>query len=155
MSLIKLKHDQIDVSLAHFRRAARRRSECVVLFLGRRVGATIEVVDVVRPQQEAGLDFFHIPPQAMRRLFNKLRKNRLMVAAQAHTHPARAFHSEADDHWAIIRHHGALSIVLPYFAKATTCDSFVSDIALFKYSEANQWEEVPPKQIPLHLEVIR
>jgi len=36
-----------------------------------------------------------------------------MVAAQVHSHPDEAFHSKGDDEWAIVRHEGALSIVVP------------------------------------------
>ena len=76
-----------------------------------------------------------------------------MIAAQAHTHPRKAFHSAADDHWAIIRHQGALSIVLPYFARYTSVETFVTDMALFQYSEKGLWVEVEAGDMPERFEV--
>ena len=153
MNLVIITHTQIEIALGHFRRACRRGSECVVLFIGKRTGDKIVVVDVVRPEQRTGMDYFEIPPRSMRRIFNLIRKNRLMIAAQAHTHPKKAFHSAADDHWAIIRHQGALSIVLPYFAKHTSADTFVADMAMFQYSEKDRWVEVEADDIRQHFEV--
>ena len=66
-----------------------------------------------------------------------------MIAAQVHTHPFEAFHSEADDRWAIVRHVGAVSLVVPYFATTTTPDNFLDQIALFSLDANNQWIEVP------------
>lgn len=130
--------------LSHFHLAARRKSECVVLLLGRRIGSEIVVSEVWRPEQRAGKGFFHIPPASMQALFTRLRAGRLMVAGQVHTHPMEAFHSQADDAWAIIRHQGALSLVLPYFARATTVSSFLADLASFTLSADDTWEEIPP-----------
>lgn len=153
MSLVTITRAQIEIVLGHFHRAGRRGSECVVLFIGKRTGDKIVVVDVVRPDQRAGMDFFKIPPRSMQRLFNLIRKNRLMIAAQAHTHPMKAFHSAADDYWAIIRHQGALSIVLPYFAKSISVDTFVAHMAMFQYSENGHWVEVENGDVHRHFEI--
>ena len=74
-----------------------------------------------------------------------------MVAAQVHTHPAQAFHSEADDQWAIVRHVGALSLVVPYFAKDTRVASFFDDVALFRLSSENAWCEVSRANAALYV----
>jgi hypothetical protein len=39
-----------------------------------------------------------------------------LLAGQIHAHPGRAYHSPADDHLAVIRLPGGLSIVVPHFA---------------------------------------
>jgi sugar phosphate isomerase/epimerase len=153
MTPISLTHAHIESALEHFHRAGRRHRECVVLFIGKRGADKIVVVDVVRPEQRAGRDHFEIPPRSMRRIFDLLRRDRLMVAAQAHTHPLEAFHSRADDRWAIIRHQGALSIVLPHFAKHTSPETFLGDMALFRYSADNRWIEVRAEHVHQHLEV--
>jgi hypothetical protein len=137
----------IHATLLELQAAGRRRSERVVLWLGRRTNARIEIETLWVPEQRTGLDFFEIPPKGMQKMFDKLRTDRLMVAAQIHSHPRAAFHSYADDQWAIIRHSGALSLVLPYFALRTDCSTFVQDVALFVLSLQNEWLEILPSDV--------
>jgi proteasome lid subunit RPN8/RPN11 len=145
--------DQIRQTLEHLRHAGRRSVECVVLWLGRRSGANIQVVDVYRPVQTADEDMFHIPPEGMQALHKELRARRLMVAAQIHSHPERAFHSQADDRWAIIRHEGALSLVVPDFAAHTTGDTFRVDTKVFQFSGSARWVEVAAEESHQWLQV--
>jgi hypothetical protein len=144
MSAVIVAPHLVSEMLRHFHEAGRRHSECVALLLGRRIGEEIVVSEVCIPDQRAGMDFFEIPPSSMEALFARLRAGRLMIAAQVHTHPMEAFHSVADDTWAIIRHEGALSLVLPYFARATTETTFLSQLASFRLSPEDTWEEIPP-----------
>ena len=86
---------------------------------------------------------FWISTEGMDALKKVLRKRRLMVAAQVHSHPELAFHSVADDRWAIVRHHGALSLVLPHFGLRTTRSSFFDDAKVYQLNAADAWIEVP------------
>ena len=70
-----------------------------------------------------------------------------MVAAQIHSHPHEAFHSEADDTWAIVRHEGAFSLVVPRFAADTTLDNFLDHTKVFQFSQRSTWDEVPNWQV--------
>ncbi|MCQ3942700.1 MAG: hypothetical protein DPW22_05725 [Alphaproteobacteria bacterium] len=70
-----------------------------------------------------------------------------MVAAQVHSHPRQAFHSLADDRWAIIRHEGALSLVLPYFAARTTPFNFGDEVKVYRFSDMAEWIEVPRPEV--------
>jgi hypothetical protein len=108
---------------------------------------------LVVPPQEADIDYFHVPPIGMRAVFEALRPNRHAVLAQVHSHPGVAFHSEADDEWAIVRYEGALSIVVPYFASATTPETFLEDAAVFVLGADDVWHEVSPHQLHYVLEV--
>jgi hypothetical protein len=72
-----------------------------------------------------------------------LRKDRLMIAAQVHSHPKEAFHSFADDEGAFIRHLGALSFVIPYFARDSSVSTFLEEAALHELQEGNRWTLVP------------
>ena len=54
--------------------------------------------------------------------------------AQVHSHPGEAFHSPADDRWAIPRQVGALSIVLPFFAAGISEETFFEQAAVFTLS---------------------
>jgi proteasome lid subunit RPN8/RPN11 len=85
---------------------------------------------------------FQIPAASMAALYAELRERRLMVAAQVHSHPYEAFHSRADDRWAIIRHEGALSLVVPNFASSTTAANFLEDTKIFQFSVTARWTEV-------------
>jgi len=114
-------------------------TERVVLWLGERMADQIVVRDVFVPVQYSCADFFHIPPRGMDELLRNLRARRLMVAAQVHTHPEAAFHSWADDQWAIVRHTGALSLVVPRFCQDTTSDTFVRDALVYRLSENDQF----------------
>lgn len=70
-----------------------------------------------------------------------------MVAAQVHSHPREAFHSKADDRWAIVRHEGALSLVVPNFAIGTMVSTFLDDTKVYRFSASAQWVEVPRPEL--------
>ena len=120
----------------------RRQKETVVLWLGVRDDDAITVKQVYRPDQIAGPDMFHIPPPSMRQLLLDLGEKKLMIAAQVHSHPQQAFHSRADDVWAIVRHVDALSLVLPYFGLKTDSAGFFRDMKAFRLTPENQWLEL-------------
>jgi hypothetical protein len=92
---------------------------------------------------------FVIPREGMAALHGELRRERLMVAAQVHSHPLQAFHSKADDRWAIVRHEGALSLVVPYFASRTSLRNFLDETKIFRFSPNAQWIEVPRSEVHL------
>jgi proteasome lid subunit RPN8/RPN11 len=137
----------ISESLHHILAGARNRSETAILWLGHRSTAGQEVIEVFRPQQIADRDYFHIPPDAMRAMSQHLRQRRLQIVAQVHSHPAQAFHSEADNKWAIVRHVGALSLVVPWFGTRTNVSSFVTDIAAFQLDPRDRWLQVSARSV--------
>lgn len=140
---LKCTNSTISQTLGFLQEAGRSRQECVVLWLGRRHETHIEICEVLHPLQNAHADMFHLPPASMNKIMEYLRQNRIMIAAQVHSHPKQAFHSPADDMWAIIRHVGAVSIVLPDFALHTTLSTFFHDAAFFNLSPENRWIKAP------------
>ncbi|MCP4737333.1 MAG: hypothetical protein GY873_24365, partial [Bosea sp.] len=98
-------------------------------------------------------DFFRIPPAAMKDLMAHLRRTRLQVVAQVHSHPGRAFHSEADDEWAIVRNRGALSLVVPRFGAGATVANFMDQTAMYRLSDDDMWIAVPDEDVPDVVEV--
>lgn len=150
--IVRCSFTLIERTLSQLKDAGQRRCECVILWLGRRSGDCIDVVDAYRPKQVARNDMFQIPPASMNTLYAELRQNRLMVAAQVHSHPMEAFHSRADDRWAIIRHEGALSLVVPYFASDTTTANFLEQTKIFQFSDEAIWTEVPREEVHLWLQ---
>lgn len=134
-------------TLGHLREAGARHQECVVLWLGRPSTRGIEVASAYRPEQRAAADMFHIPPESMGALRALLRRDRVMVAAQVHSHPHEAFHSQADDRWAIVRHVGALSLVVPEFAAYTRVETFLEHTKVFRFSSSAHWREVSAAEV--------
>ena len=133
------------------RRAGRR--ECVLLWLGRRENGVQRIIHVYRPLQNSSIDYFEIPRRGMAALMERLRTQGLYVVSQVHTHPCEAFHSPADDKWAIVRHNGALSIVLPHFAKSTTVDNFLEQAAVYRLDASNIWNEVRSEDVSGRLRI--
>jgi len=132
----------LEATLLSLREAGHGNSEAVVLWLGRRQPDVIAVSEAYVPEQQTEHDRFWIPQQAMSTLLAHLGATGTFIAAQVHSHPQEAFHSLADDKWAIVRHLGALSLVVPYFASGTTADNFLKNIAAFQLSAENKWKEL-------------
>ena len=142
MTALRCSRDHVNATLEHLRTAGEDGKECVVLWLTPRAPVDFrEVTEVFRPLQQARADQFRIPPEAMSALMQHLRARKLKLAAQIHSHPFEAFHSLADDHWAIVRHVGALSIVVPDFAANTTPENFTDRAKFYRLSAADQWLE--------------
>lgn len=96
--------------------------EAVVVWVGRREPEQpIEALVAVRPGQIAyrGTDgcAVEVPPDALTALIATLPPD-LSIVARVHTHPTEAYHSAVDDTNMLISHEGALSIVVPNFARA-------------------------------------
>lgn len=121
--------------------------EKVILWLGQRVNDSYLVEEVFTPIQITEADYFHIPESAMDELMARLRNSRRMLVSQVHTHPFEAFHSAADDRWAIVRHVGAYSLVLPEFCAKTQRRNFIRTVASFVLNDANKWKKVSNKNI--------
>jgi hypothetical protein len=151
---IAIRRNLIEETLAALKEGGRENRETVVLWLGRRSTAGIDVFEVHVPRQTAESHWFRIPPDAMKDLMAHLRRSRYFIAAQVHSHPEEAFHSYTDDKWAIVRHAGALSLVLPYFGEHSDKGSFVRDAAVFKLSARNEWVEVSDDRIEEHYQII-
>ena len=128
-----------------------KNSETLVLWLGRTTGKTTEVIEAYVPPQLAEFDRFQITSEGMRNVMRHLRDQRAFICAQVHSHPAEAFHSSADDEWAIVRHLGALSLVVPYFGARITPAYFLEHSAAYELSPHNKWELVNSAELPSRL----
>jgi proteasome lid subunit RPN8/RPN11 len=128
-------------TLAILRRGGERGQERVALWLATaRPQHPAPIVEVYEPEQIADVDYFRLPATAMRALLDHLRLSRRRIVAQIHTHPGDAFHSDVDAQWAIVRHVGALSLVLPRFAASVTPDNFLQQVMIYEYSAGGEWE---------------
>lgn len=148
---VEISKADTEETIALLREAGQR--ECVLLWLGRREANIQRIVNVYRPLQESTIDYFEIPRAGMAALMQRLRAQDFYVVSQVHTHPCEAFHSHADDKWAIVRHVGALSVVLPYFADSTTAENFLEQAAIYQLDSANAWIELTPEQAANQLRI--
>jgi hypothetical protein len=153
MTQLKINHQVVKATLERLHRAGSLGHEGIVLWLGERNKQQSIVTHVYEPLHQADKDFFHIPREGMKALMECLREHDVSVLAQVHTHPEEAFHSRADDKWAIVRHVGALSLVLPYFARGVTPLNFMASTATFCLSQSNHWVEVAQQAVPTLIEV--
>ena len=147
LAVLYFARDAISQTLSQLREGGVRGCETALMWLGRRSEYDQSVEEVYRPQQKVAEDFFHIPPSGMRSMMAHLRSRRLNLLAQVHSHPELAFHSKADDRWAVVRHVGALSLVVPWFAARTSVDSFLDDIAVFQLSPDDAWCPVAARSV--------
>ncbi|MGE3513189.1 MAG: hypothetical protein AB7N65_30380 [Vicinamibacterales bacterium] len=144
MSAIVCTHEVLRTTIAVLQRGGERSEERVALWLSTAAPRTpAPIVAVYEPDQVAEIDCFRLPPASMRSLMEYLRWTRRRIVAQIHTHPGRAFHSEVDAEWAIVRHIGALSLVLPRFADTTTPENFLDEVMTYEYSPAGDWDHYP------------
>jgi proteasome lid subunit RPN8/RPN11 len=148
---VEISSDGIRETITLFREAGER--ECVLLWLGRKDGDVQRIAEVYRPVQNSTIDYFEIPREGMAALMQRLREKGLFVVSQVHTHPCEAFHSPTDDRWAILRHIGALSVVLPYFAKSTTLSNFLEQAAVYELNSSNKWIELSPFALKRRLRI--
>lgn len=146
---MRVLQDSLDI----LHRAGAHEHEGIVLWLGQRGRDHSPVKLAYEPVHAADIDYFHIPPEGMRALMKQLDEHDFSILAQVHSHPGAAFHSEADDKWAIVRHRGALSLVLPHFARNVRPASFLQQVAVFSLTSADEWVQVSSRSISDWLEV--
>jgi hypothetical protein len=116
--------------------------ERVVLWLGGNSGECFYADEVYEPKQIADYDYFEIPEAGMDTLMQKIKSSRKILVAQVHSHPKEAFHSNADDRWAIIRHLNAYSLVIPFFCQDTDVQNFSNHVVCFVLSSENEWIKI-------------
>jgi|ERR1043166_618742 hypothetical protein len=143
MNLIKIKQPILAETIAELQLGGAKGKERVVLWLGQ---DNLAIRDVYVPEQYSEEDMFRIPRAGISELLKYLRRTDQHIISQVHSHPFEAFHSSADDRWAIVRHVGAFSIVLPYFASNTHVSNFFDEAAVFQLSDENDWTEVAKSQ---------
>lgn len=140
MTAVVCSASVLEDTIAALRRGGRLGEERVVLWLsGAASRPPAPVLQVYEPEQVADVDFFRLPPHSMRALMGHLGRTRRRIVAQVHSHPGRAYHSDVDAEWAIIRHEGALSLVLPSFACATTMSNFLDQVMTYEFSTGAEW----------------
>jgi hypothetical protein len=155
MTLLRCPAHLIHETLEHLREGGRLGVERVVFWLAdRSETGTAMITEVHIPQQEAAEDYFRIPREGMTALMTHLRRGRQALRAQVHSHPGEAFHSHADDTWAVVRHEGGLSIVVPSFAANVTAANFFDAAAVFRLASDDRWVAMTGDELAAALDIV-
>lgn len=139
---INCSHAIVEHTIAQLRTSGRLMREGVVLWLGKWGDTETDVVEAYEPPHQAAGDYFFLSSQDMQAMMAHLRATQTRICAQIHSHPGPAFHSKTDDEWSLVRREGALSLVVPRFARTVTPASFLDDIAAYTLSKLDKWEAV-------------
>lgn len=129
-----------DGANSHLREAGQRSCEAFALWAGSRQDSVFLVKELIIPAQQAlafedGVCVTVASPELFR-INVHLHNEGLELIAQLHSHPNEAYHSETDDRYPIATRAGALSIVVPNFARATFA---IESSAVFRLSARSEW----------------
>jgi hypothetical protein len=130
------------------RRRGEEGLEATVVWLGRVVDEMhAEIVDAYAPEQigyasDEGVAV-EVTQSGLAEMIRTLPEG-VFVLARVHSHPSAAYHSPVDDGNMLISHEGAISIVVPEFARAgmelETC-------SVNELRHGQGWRELEPDEI--------
>jgi hypothetical protein len=129
----------LDDSRAFFQARGAEGYEGTALWVGRPVGSEVKIVRLFVPEQVAESDSYgarvDLTPRAHYTLTDQLASDERFYV-RIHAHPREAYHSARDDDNAILTHEGALSVVVPYFARDPI---ELEGCAIYSYGRKNGW----------------
>ncbi len=160
---VRLPRPLADQTQAHLRQSGRRGLEGMALWAGELDAEVFSVRTVIVPQQqghrtEHGLAV-SVPGAELHRINMWLRRERLRLIAQIHSHPTEAYHSETDDRYAIATALGAFSLVVPDFAvrpfALDDCAAYrLSRRPWWHFSAGPHWRRLPRIELDRTLRII-
>lgn len=130
-------------TISFLRKVGARGNEGFVLWSGTLTsGRNFRFSSVVIPEQvaietEHGL-LVTVEGEALFRVNKAVHERAEILAAQVHTHPTDAYHSSTDDTFPLVTLVGALSVVLPDFARRAPQD--IDRWAWYRLSKRAKWE---------------
>lgn len=121
---ITVRRVTVEKMLATMREFGANGWELLVLWIGEiePSGESAHVIQAFVPKQKAltsedGVGYF-VSGETLFELNRALAETGLRLIAQVHSHPRMAYHSEADDRYAIVTAEGGYSLVVPDFGDA-------------------------------------
>lgn len=146
---ITVKRKTVNQMLESMREFGDLGSELLVLWLGELVPEKSEghVLQAFVPPQrqvksESGVGYF-VGEKTLFELNKGLSETGLRLIAQVHSHPQEAYHSEADDRYAIVTFEGGLSLVVPDFGDAPADPTAWAVYRL----HGRDWVELPKDEV--------
>lgn len=110
------------MTLEVLQKYGRQGCEGLVLWVGHVQERTATITRAIVPSQnpikeESGVGYF-VTGETLFLLNRTLADSGFKLIAQVHSHPAGAYHSQADDRYSIVTAEGGLSFVVPNFGNA-------------------------------------
>ena len=132
----------LDDSRAFFQARGAEGYEGTALWVGRPDGPDVKIVRLFVPEQVAESDGYgarvDLTPHAHYTLTDDLANDERFYV-RIHAHPREAYHSARDDENAILTHEGALSVVVPHFARDPI---ELERCAVYMYGRENGWRRL-------------
>ena len=129
----------LDESRAFFQARGAHQFEGTALWIGKPRGMGVEILRLFVPEQIAVSDedgaSVDLTPHAHYTLTDHLGDDERFYV-RIHAHPREAYHSPRDDANAILTHEGALSVVVPYFARDPID---LQRCAVYRYERRRGW----------------
>jgi hypothetical protein len=148
----RIPADVVEASVRALRNGSAGAREWVILWQGRILDeTTAEITKIQVPRQNTGPLHFNVPLDERLRLLDVISAEGELIFAQLHTHPRKAFHSEADDRLAIAKHTGAVSIVVANFGVRWTGNFLETSVN--RHLGAGRWQKLRPDEVLKLLEV--
>jgi hypothetical protein len=153
---VSIKRATIDQMLETMQEFGSHGWELLVLWLGEVDLDTCEarVTHAYVPNQkpissEDGVGYF-VDGETLFQLNRDLSESGLRLIAQVHSHPREAYHSDADDRYAIVTAEGGLSLVVPDFGRAPPDPTSWAAYRLHN----REWQELNIAEVSALFEVI-
>lgn len=145
----------VDAIYEEFQETGQQGFERLALFAGEKKGVEFWVKSLLYPKQQLlrGPDgvSFHVDGDELERIGEWLYQKSYSIVGQIHSHPAEAYHSEADDELAVITTFGGLSIVVPDYGCS---DQAFEHSAFYRLLPGTGWTELSSKQISSLIKII-
>ena len=147
--------NHLEEAYSFLREAGDKSFEAVALFAGNIYGKNATIKEVICPLQESSRSkqglLYTVDGEELHKINIWLYENQLILIAQIHSHPTKAYHSETDDKYPIICTLGGLSIVVPNFAQEPLNHL---DWAYYRLSQESYWEELKQTEIKKIIKII-
>ena len=150
--VVVVKESVIEATLAFLQSQGDYGHEGVVLWPGRLSGRTCRVTEALVPEQLTGPYAYRIPDDETFRIVDWTAAHGLVIPVQVHSHPAEAYHSEADDERAFVQHIHALSVVVPDFGDISPSEFFDASV-IYELDQTGAWYLLSPEQVRARIQV--
>jgi len=152
---VLIPREFIESIYKEFRQTGEEGYERLALFAGKKKGLVFTVTNLIFPVQHLtkgprGVSFY-VDGNELERIGEWLYENSCHLMAQVHSHPAEAYHSEADDELAIITGIGGISIVVPDYGNS---DAYFSNSAFYRLLPGSGWTEQSQAKIRSLIQII-
>lgn len=125
----------------------RTGCEGLVLWMGSVSGSEARVADAWVPPQtpirsDSGIGYM-VSKETLTEISRECRRSGLGLVAQVHSHPRRAYHSDADDRYAVVTTNGGFSLVVPNFGNSP---ARISAWAVYRLN-GQDWIELTAREV--------